>query len=456
MHRVAPAALTTQRDCTSRLPQAAPARHAAPRRRVVVVAAASPEPDHQPLKSLPFLRHRDPSKLEGAHKPLGLIATSAYVLASAVQLSGVAAGPLWLPVLAGGAVGSAFVALNRAGLKHAWRAPEGPLRVVITGGTKGIGKALAREFLRCGDLVLVASRSETDAAAAARTLLREAGLPQDSSAASGMACDVTDTAAVETLAAAAAAQLGGEVDCWINNAGYSGSFKSLLDQDAAAVGQIVRTNLLGALLCTRAAMALGQTQPGRVLHIFNTEGAGSDGGASPNYAAYGATKAGIAQLCRTLQHECAAAATAGRVAVHNVSPGMVLTDLLLEGATVGNKQVFNVLCEHPETVAAYLVPRVRTVVARGLANQRIRYLTPRRAAARFVTWPLRRGRFFNAAGEAVYPSEAERLSGQHAKRTERLARGAARRSAGLGVAYGASIAAAYLILAADLVAKAHG
>lgn len=49
------------------------------------------------------------------------------------------------------------------------------------------------------------------------------------------------------------------------------------------------------------------------------------------------------------------------VGVHTLSPGMVLTPLLLEGATARNKAVFNILCEQPETVAAFLTPRIRLV-----------------------------------------------------------------------------------------------
>ena len=54
-----------------------------------------------------------------------------------------------MPPIVGAAVGSLFAALNRYGVVRFWRAPSAPLRVVITGSTKGIGKALAREFLRC-------------------------------------------------------------------------------------------------------------------------------------------------------------------------------------------------------------------------------------------------------------------------------------------------------------------
>ena len=54
---------------------------------------------------------------------------------------------------------------------------------------------------------------------------------------------------------------------------------------------IVQTNLVGCLLGTRAALKFMQRQPGGG-HIFNIDGAGADGSASPRYAAYGATKAG--------------------------------------------------------------------------------------------------------------------------------------------------------------------
>lgn len=63
--------------------------------------------------------------------------------------------------------------------------------------------------------------------------------------------------------------------------------------------------------------------------------------------------------------------------------------------------MFNILCEHPETVAAFLVPRARTVVARGQEGQYIRYLTTGKALLRFLAAPARVGRFFNAQGGQV-------------------------------------------------------
>lgn len=63
--------------------------------------------------------------------------------------AGVAMGPVWAPAAVGAAVGAGYAALNRAGMKRFWRAPHSPLNVVVTGGSRGLGKAMAREFLRC-------------------------------------------------------------------------------------------------------------------------------------------------------------------------------------------------------------------------------------------------------------------------------------------------------------------
>jgi chlorophyll(ide) b reductase len=153
--------------------------------------------------------------------------------------------------------------------------------------------------------------------------------------------------------------------------------------------------------------------------------------------------AGIAQAWAELRAETAPLG----VHVHNLSPGMVITDLLLEGATPASKRVFNVLCELPETAAAFLVPRARNVVATARSARYVRFLTPLRALGRLLAAPLRMHRFFDAAGRPTYESERERVLGRRAKRTERLAARRRRRSAPLGLAYSMSLAASYLLMA---------
>ena len=70
------------------------------------------------------------------------------------------------------AVGAWYAALNRWGMRRTWRAPKGRLNVVITGATKGLGKALAREFLRRVD---PGFRVDGLGQALAREFLRRAG-----------------------------------------------------------------------------------------------------------------------------------------------------------------------------------------------------------------------------------------------------------------------------------------
>jgi chlorophyll(ide) b reductase len=108
------------------------------------------------------------------------------------------------------------------------------------------------------------------------------------------------------------------------------------------------------------------SQPGVTGHIFNTVGSGVKGGGTPGYASYGATKRGLPQLTDSLVKELeegvqgqGKVATKGAIQVHNLSPGMVFTKLLLDDSTPElRKFPFGVLAAQPEEVAADLVPKI--------------------------------------------------------------------------------------------------
>ena len=70
---------------------------------------------------------------------------------------------------------------------------------------------------------------------------------------------------------------------------------------------------------------------------------------------------------------------------------------------------FNILCEQPETVAAFLVPRVRTTVAKQAPSSYIRFLTPQRAIASLLMAPFRTRRFFDGKGAGLWPVSAVSL-----------------------------------------------
>lgn len=93
---------------------------------------------------------------------------------------------------------------------------------------------------------------------------------------------------------------------------------------------------------------------------------------------------GNCELMGTLQAELKNM-DATNIGVHNMSPGMVTTELLMSGADTAQSKFFiNCMAEQPETVAEYLVPRVRDVPRKKGSGSSIRFLTPARAYANIL------------------------------------------------------------------------
>ncbi|KAK9837017.1 hypothetical protein WJX81_007405 [Elliptochloris bilobata] len=97
----------------------------------------------------------------------------------------------------------------------------------------------------------------------------------------------------------------------------------------------------------------------------------------PTAATHKTSKTGLTALTASLAQELRAAGLTS-IGVHNLSPGLVLTGLLLDGASPAARRFFNALAEEPETDAAELVPRMRVV--QGM-EQTIAYLSPASAFA---------------------------------------------------------------------------
>jgi len=336
--------------------------------------------------------------------------SSGVVLAVGFQLSGGDSQTnalIWYSWLGGVIIGT-MLGANSVLEEHC---KAGPRNVVITGSTRGLGKALAREFLLSGDRVVVASRSPELVLQTISEL--EANIQEGLSVAKkkqrktllqakvvGISCDVCKPEDVKKLVNFAVGELG-SIDIWINNAGTNKGFRPLVNFSDEDITQIVSTNLVGSLLCTREAMDVMQYQD-KGGHVFNMDGAGSGGSSTPLTAVYGSTKCGLRQFQASLMKE----SRRSKVGVHTASPGMVLTDLLLSGSSLQNKQMFNIICELPETVARTLVPRMRVVKGSGKA---VNYLTPPRILLALVTAWVRRGRWFDEEGRAVYAAEADRI-----------------------------------------------
>ena len=181
---------------------------------------------------------------------------------------------------------------------------------LVTGGGRGIGKAIARALAGAGAKVAVAARSRDEVEAVAREIAASGSLP--------LVCDVTVRAEVARTVDDVIRKLG-SLDILVNNAGLAES-APLARTDEAMWDRALATNLTSTYLFTRASLPgmVGRGW-GRVVNVASTSG--KVGGAY--LAAYCASKHGVVGFTRALALE-----TAGKgVTVNAVCPGYVRTDL---------------------------------------------------------------------------------------------------------------------------------
>ncbi len=256
-------------------------------------------------------------------------------------------------------------------------------RIVITGSTRGLGYQLAREFLRRSCAVVASGRGRTAVDAALASLRAE--FPGRE--VHGIPCDVADAAQVQALWDGAAAAMGG-VDHWINNAGIGQPGVPIWDITPSEAEAIVRTDLLGVLYGARAAMrgmaAQRQRTGGVRGAIWFMEGHGSDGRIRSGLSVYGAAKRALRYVARALAVE----AKGTGVLVGALSPGIMVSDFTLQrldrqdpAAWARAKRVFDILADRPETVAAFLAPRI---LAARRTGSLIAWLTGRKITFRFL------------------------------------------------------------------------
>ena len=258
--------------------------------------------------------------------------------------------------------------------------------VVITGSTRGIGRGLAVSFLELGCAVVINGRKSADVEQAAQELAGQF----DPSRITGFACDISNYEHVQAFWEAAHRRFG-RVDIWINNAGVSHPVNNFWTLDPQLVRSLVDTNLTGAMYGSKVAM-LGMLGQGYGA-IYNMEGLGSRGGRMVSgLALYGSSKAGLGYFTEALAREAAGTP----VLVGAISPGMVLTDMLLMRASRSweeeqrTQRVFNILADSVEAVAPWIARRILENEHNGI---RIAWLTPAKIIRRFLMAPFHRDKF---------------------------------------------------------------
>ena len=189
--------------------------------------------------------------------------------------------------------------------------------VVVTGGSKGIGKGIARVFARAGANVVIAARDEAGLAAAAAELDNEG----DGRIVT-VAADVSVVADCRRIAAAAVAETG-RIDVLCANAGVFPE-KPFADLTEADVDAVFSCNVKGTMFSVQACLpALEASGHGRV--VLTSSITGSITG-FPGWSHYGASKAAQLGFLRTAAIELAPR----RVTVNAVLPGNVMTESLAD------------------------------------------------------------------------------------------------------------------------------
>ncbi len=174
--------------------------------------------------------------------------------------------------------------------------------VLVTGGNRGIGLAIARGLAQAGHQVVITHRS---------------GEPPEGL--QGVTCEVTDTASVDAAFTAAEELLGGPVEVLVANAGVTRD-QLLMRMSDEEYDAVVDTNLGGAFRCARRAVkGMIRLKRGRIIFISSVVGLYG----SPGQANYAASKSALVGLARSVSRELGSR----NITANVVAPGFIETDM---------------------------------------------------------------------------------------------------------------------------------
>ena len=197
------------------------------------------------------------------------------------------------------------------------------MRTLVTGGTRGIGAAIAHRLAAAGHDLVLGYRDDRQAAEATAADVRAAGVRCDL-----VAADLADPGGVDALFSAVGRPLTGVV----NNAGWAGPLGPLAATDPEVVRRVVDVNLVAPLLIARAAVrALGRSYGGDGGVIVNLSSGAATIGSPGEYVHYAAAKAGLDTLTLGLGKEVGP----DGVRVVGVAPGAIRTRMHEDSGDAG-------------------------------------------------------------------------------------------------------------------------
>jgi len=184
--------------------------------------------------------------------------------------------------------------------------------VIVTGGSRGIGFAIAREFARQGARVIISSRTAQALKAAAEQITAEGG------EVTPVTCDVSQSEQVQQLVERTLDTYH-RVDALVNNAGITRD-NLILRMQEDDWDAVLNVNLKGAFLCTKAVTRpMLKQRSGCIINISSVVGVTGN----PGQANYGASKAGILGLTKATALELASRG----ITVNAIAPGYIETEM---------------------------------------------------------------------------------------------------------------------------------
>ena len=197
--------------------------------------------------------------------------------------------------------------------------------IIITGGSRGIGFAVARAFLHAGGNVCIVARDKKEAARAKKEL------EKIRSSVCAVMCDVSEEEQVKKIVRHTRRVFKGKIDVLVNAAGIYGPKGRLEDNDMNLWEKTFSVNIVGTAHACRAVIPFMRVKKyGRIITF-----SGGGEGAFPYFTAYSASKGAIVRFTESLAAELAP----DNITVNAVAPGAVNTKLLEEALAAGPKKV---------------------------------------------------------------------------------------------------------------------
>ena len=252
--------------------------------------------------------------------------------------------------------------------------------VVLTGSSRGLGKAMANEFLKRGHNVVLHSKNKENL----QSTYIEFKNKYKKQKVYMIESDLRKYENCMDLVLKSCNYCDNEIDIWINNAGINFQ-DQFIDITESKISEILCVNFISVVAILKILITLRIDD----LTVYNVEGAGSNGFPTPFYSIYGSTKCALTHFTKSLQAE-------DHDNIRLLSPGMVMTDFVMndkDKLTPQMKFAFNTFCETPEFVSEQLVNQILENKNQN-ENKDIKYLNLIKIINLLILGFIRRNRFF--------------------------------------------------------------